>query len=167
MRERDVRTRKLKLGRPDLSAQIEQRYRQEKDSRHKVRLLCMKLAASGEHSAAEIAEICGCSRASVFEWIKAFREGGFESLLQREKPGPQAGELRGLAEKVSRQLREGLQSGRWTTAQAARQWLAREHGVERPYGTVWQWIKKMRRGAAGAAAQTPRSRSRSGTGIQR
>ena len=88
MRERDVRTRKLKLGRPDLSAQIEQRYRQEKDSRHMVRLLCMKLAASGERSAAEIAEICGCSRASVFEWIKAFREGGFESLCRGKSPVP-------------------------------------------------------------------------------
>ena len=153
MRERDVRTRKLKLGRPDLSAQIEQKYRQEKDTRHKVRLLCMKLAASGEHSAGEIAKICGCSRASVFEWIKAFREGGFKGLLQREKPGPQAGELRGLAEEVSRQLREGVQSGRWTSAQAARQWLAREHGIERPYVTVWQWIKK-----CGGVLRVPRPR---------
>ena len=167
VRERDVRTRKLKLGRPDLSAQIEQKYRREKDARSKVRLLCVKLAASGEHSAGEIAQICGCSRASVFEWIKAFREGGFDSLLRREKPGPRAGELRGLAEKVGRQLREGVQSGRWASAQAARQWLAREHGIERPYVTVWQWIKKCGGGAAGAAAQTPRSRSRSGRGFQK
>ena len=148
-----MRTRKLKLGRPDLSAQIEQKYRREKDARSKVRLLCVKLAASGEHSAGEIAQICGCSRASVFEWIKAFREGGFESLLRREKPGPRAGELRGLAEKVGRQLREGVQSGRWASAQAARQWLAREHGIERPYVTVWQWIKK-----CGGVLRVPRPR---------
>jgi transposase len=137
-----VRTRQLKLGRPDLSAQIEQRFRQEKDSRSKVRLLCIRLAACGEHSAEEIANICGASRASVFEWIKAFREGGFENLLQRGKPGPRGGEFRGLPEKAAEQLRAGVQSGRWTTAEAARRWLLQEHKVEKPYVTVWQWIKK-------------------------
>ena len=105
----------------------------------------------------EIADICSKSRAIVFEWIKAFRQGGFEALLLRGKPGPQGGELRGVPEKVARQLREGIQSGRWPTAQAARQWLAREHGVHKPYGTVWQWIKKL-----GGVPRPPRSRHRSG-----
>ncbi len=100
-----------------------------------------------------VIEMCGCSRASVFEWIKAFRDGGFEDLLQREKPGPREGELRGLDEEVGRQLREGVQNGRWTTAQAARQWLVREHGVQRPYVTVWQWIKK-----CGGVLRVPRPR---------
>jgi transposase len=162
-----MRKRKLTLGRPFLCAQIEQRYRREKEVRQKVRLLCVKLAAKGEHTAWEIAGVCGCSRASVFEWIKAFRLGGFERLLQREKPGPKPGELRGVAAKVSRQLRQGVQKGRWATAEAARQWLAREHGVRKPYVTVWQWLKKLGRGAARAAAQTPRGRSVRGGGIQK
>jgi transposase len=148
-----VRTRQLKLGRPDLSAQIDQFYRQEKDTRSKVRLLCIRLAASGQYSAGEIADICGKSRAIVFEWIKAFRQGGFEALLKRDKPGPRGGELRGLPEKAARQLREGIQSGRWPTAQAARQWLAREHGVQKPYNTVWLWIKKL-----GGVLRVPRPR---------
>ena len=113
----------------------------------------MKLAAAGEHSAAEIAGICGCSRASVFEWIQCFRQGGFESLLEREKPGPRAGELRGVPEKARRQLQAGVQSGRWATAEAARQWLEREHGVSRPYVTVWQWLKKF-----GGVLRVPRPR---------
>lgn len=138
-----MRKRKLKLGRPDLSVQIEQRYRQEKDARHKVRLLAMKLAAEGEYSGEEIAEVCGTSRASVFTWIKAFRKGGFENLLEREKPGPKAGELRGLSEKVIGQLQTGVQEGRWATAEAVRQWLKREHKVSKPYVTVWQWLKKL------------------------
>jgi transposase len=148
-----MHTRKLKLGKPDLGAQIEQRYRLEKDVRRKVRLLCVKLAAKGEHAASEIAEVCGCSRASVFEWIKSFRQGGFESLLAREKPGPKAGELRGISARVSEQLREGVQKGRWATAEAARQWLEREHGVRRPYVTVWQWLKKF-----GGVLRVPRPR---------
>jgi transposase len=138
-----MRKRKLKLGRSDLSVQIGQRYRQEKDARHKIRLLAMKLASEGEHSAKEIAEICGTSRASVFTWISAFRKGGFESLLTREKPGPKAGELRGLSAKVSGQLQAGVQEGYWATAEAVRQWLEREHKVSKPYITVWQWLKKL------------------------
>ena len=148
-----MRTRQIKLGRPKLSAQLEKRYRQEKDSRSKTRLLCVKLAAQGEHSAERIAQICGCSRASVFEWIRQFRKGGFESLLARDRPGPPRGEMRGLPAAVRGPLQQGVQSGRWATAEAARQWLRREHGIEKPYVTVWQWLKK-----AGGVLRVPRPR---------
>jgi transposase len=148
-----MRTRLIKLGRPDLSVQLEKRYRQEKDARSKTRLLCVKLAAQAEHSAEQIAQVCGCSRASVFEWLRQFRQGGFESLLQRDRPGPQRGEMRGLPEAVRRQLQQGVQNGRWSTAEAARQWLRREHGIEKPYVTVWQWLKK-----AGGVLRVPRPR---------
>jgi transposase len=142
VRKAEMRTRLIKLGRPELSVQLEKRYRQEKDVRNKTRLLCVKLAAQAEQSAEEIAQICGCSRASVFEWLRQFRQGGFEELLARERPGPPGGEMRGLPAAVRRQLEQGVQSGRWATAEAARQWLSREHGIEKPYVTVWQWLKK-------------------------
>src|SRR3990167_8105 len=116
-----MRTIKLKLGRPDLGLKIEQRYRREKDARSKTRLLCVKLAAEGSSSAEQIAGICGCSRASVFEWMKVFRSGGFQALLERDKPGPRSGERRGLSEKASRELDEGVDSGRWASAESARQ----------------------------------------------
>ncbi len=148
-----MRTRKLQLGKPDLGLKIEQRYRREKDVRNKMRLLCVKLVAEGSSSAGEIAKICGCSRASVFEWLKAFRSGGFEALLERGKPGPRSGERRGLSPKASRELDEGVDSGRWSSAQAVCQWLRREHGIKRPYVTVWQWIKK-----AGGVLRVPRPR---------
>jgi transposase len=148
-----MRTRQIKLGRPELSAQLEKRSRQEKDVRSKARLLCVKLAAQGEHSAAQIAQICGGSRASVFEWIRQFRQGGLEKLLARDRPGPARGEMRGLPEAVRRQLQQGVQSGRWATAEAARQWLRREHGIKKPYVTVWQWLKK-----AGGVLRVPRPR---------
>lgn len=148
-----MRTRTLELGRPDLGSEIEPRYRREKDGRSKTRLLCVKLAAEGAHSVEQIAKICGCSRAGAFEWIKAFRAGGFEGLLRRGKPGPREGERRGLPAKASRELDEGVAAGRWASAEAARQWLRREHGIKRPYVTVWQWIKKV-----GGVLRVPRPR---------
>jgi transposase len=143
----------LKLGRPDLADQIDQRYRRERESKSKTRLLCVKLAAGGEHTGQEIADLCGVSRASVFEWVKAFRDGGFERLLERERPGPRGAALRGVSPEATRQLREGVASGRWASAEAARQWLERAHGVRRPYVTVWQWLKKF-----GGVLRVPRPR---------
>ena len=45
-----MRIRQLILGRTDLSGEIEERYRNESDVRSKVRLLCIKLAASGDYT---------------------------------------------------------------------------------------------------------------------
>jgi transposase len=46
-----------------------------------------------------------------------------------------------------------VQSGRWASAEAARQWLDAEHGIRRPYVTVWQWLKKF-----GGVLRVPRPR---------
>ena len=72
------------LGRPDLSGEIEERYRKETDVRSKVRLLCVKLAATGGYTREQVAEIFGKSQSWIFVWFKAFRENGFEGLLGRE-----------------------------------------------------------------------------------
>ncbi len=138
-----MRTRQLVLGCPDLSGEIEERYRKETDVRSKVRLLCVKLAATGEYTSEQIAKICGKSQSSIFVWFKAFRKNGFEGLLGRQKPGPENGSFRGVPASVAEELRKGVESGRWTTAEAARRWLKEKHQISRPYVTVWQWLKKL------------------------
>jgi transposase len=138
-----MRTRLLILGRPDLRGEIEERYRNESDVRSKVRLLCIKLAASGDYTSEQIAEICGKSQSSIFVWLKAFREHGFEGLLERQKPGPEKGLFRGVPADVVKELRKGVESGRWATAEAARRWLEEKHQIAKPYVTVWQWLKKL------------------------
>lgn len=137
-----MRRLKIVLEPPEIE-EIENRYRREKDVRSKMRLLCLKLAVGGKHSAKEIAAISGCSRASLFEWIKEYRAEGISGLIRRGKPGPQKGEMRGISEALCEQIKKGVQEGRWATAEAARQWLQREHGIQKPYVTVWQWIKKL------------------------
>jgi hypothetical protein len=54
------------------------------------------MGASGAHASQDIADICGVSRATFFEWAKSFRKGGFDALLEREKPGPKGMKLRGV-----------------------------------------------------------------------
>jgi transposase len=88
--------RKLKLGRPDVAAIIDDLHAAEPDGWRKTRLLAVKLAARGEMTSAEVADLCGIARGHLFRWIKAVREGGVDPLLKRDKPGPREGEPRGL-----------------------------------------------------------------------
>lgn len=75
------RMRQFALGRPDLSGEIQKRYRNETDVRSRAGLLCVKLAATGEYTSKEVSKICGKSQSSIFVCFKAFRERGFEGLL--------------------------------------------------------------------------------------
>jgi transposase len=114
----------------------------------------MRMGASEAHASQDIAIICGVSRAKFLQWAKSFREGGFDALLEREKPGPKGMKLRGVPEAVDKELRTGVECGRGATAEAARIWIQKERGIKRPYVTLVV-AKKFRRGAASAAAQTP------------
>jgi transposase len=114
-----------------------------RDVRSKVRLLCVKLAATGEYTSEEVAKICANSQSCIFLWFKAFREWGFEGLLGRQKPWPGEGSFRGVPASVVEQLKKGVESGCWTTAEAVRLWLEEKHQSIRLYVTVWQWLIKL------------------------
>lgn len=161
--------KKLTLEMPEVAENIQGRYREERDARSKTRLLAVKLVAEGELTSGKIAKLCGISRGRLFVWLAALREGGLERLLARGKPGPHAGVCRGVKPVVLAQLKGKLEAGEFTTAQAARRWLKKTHRVERPYASVWNWLKKcggVRRSAAGAAAQSLQERPASGGGVQ-
>jgi len=133
----------LKLGRPDAAEQIDERYAREPDGWRKRRLLAVKLAAKGEYTSAEVAELCGVARTYLFEWLKIVRQKGLEALLEREKPGPREGSVRGVHTKVMEALRQKLAAHEFASAEAARRWLKKEHGIQKPYKTVWNWLKKL------------------------
>ena len=135
--------RRLNLGSSKVAAIIDKKYASEPDGWRKTRLLAIKLAARGEHSAAEIAELCAISRGHLFEWLKLLRQDGLEALLQRGRPGPKEGALRGLKQKVLEELRAKLGAGDFVTVVHAQRWLKDTHKIERPYKTVWRWLKKL------------------------
>lgn len=134
--------RKLKLNVPAVAAIIDQRHAHERDAWRKNRLLVIKLAAHGEHTAAEIAELCAIARGYLFKLIKTVREHGLEAVLERGKRGPKEGSRRGVEEATSQLLQDKLAAGDFVTAVDAQRWLAKERGIERPYQTVWRWLKK-------------------------
>ncbi len=132
----------LKLGSPEVAAVIDERYAAEPDGWRKRRLLAVKLAAKDEYTSAEAAELCGIARTHLFVWLKRVRESGLEALLERAKPGPREGTRRGVKPEVMEALAERLAAHQFASAEQARRWLKKEHGIERPYGTVWSWLKK-------------------------
>ena len=75
-------------------------------------------------------------------WLRVVRERGLDALLQRGKPGPQEGTCRGVKAKVMAGLRAKLEANEFATAEQARRWLKKKHRVERPYLSVWRWLKK-------------------------
>ena len=133
----------LKLGRPDVAAVIDERYAREPDGWRRRRLLATKLAAKGEYTSAEVAELCGISRSRLFVWLGLVREGGLDALLVRGKRGRKEGACIGVEPAVITALAERLATHEFASAEQARRWLKKEHGIERPYNTVWNWLKKL------------------------
>ena len=133
---------KLKLGMPEVAARIDEMHAREPDGWRKTRLLAVKLAARGESTSAQVADLCGIARGHVFVWLRIVRERGLDALLERGRPGPKEGVCRGVKPKVIESLRSKLEANEFTTAEQARRWLKKEHKVDRPYLSVWRWLKK-------------------------
>jgi transposase len=133
----------LQLGVAKVAAMIDERYEREPDGWRKRRLLAVKMAAKGEYTSSEVAEMCGVSRPYLFEWLKVVRTEGLEALLTREKPGPKEEIGRGITAEVWAALCGKLERHEFASAEQARRWLAKEHGVDKPYKTVWNWLKKL------------------------
>lgn len=132
---------KLKLELPE-AADIDRRHARERNPWRKNRLLAVKLAVRGEHTAAQIAELCGIARGHLFLWIKKVREQGLEALMERGRGGTRKGTRRGLDPAVDAEFNSKLAAGEFVTAVQAQRWLKEEHGLEHSYGKVWQWLKK-------------------------
>ena len=133
---------RIKLERPDVAEIIDERHAREPDGWRKTRLLAIKLVAHGEMTSAQIADICGIARGYLFVWIKVVREQGLEALLEREKPGPQEGTCRGIKPEALQELKTKLEANEFVNVEQARRWLKITHCVDRPYATVWNWLKK-------------------------
>lgn len=134
--------RKTKLGCPKVAAVIDALHAKEPDGWRKNRLLAVKLAAKGEFTSDEIADLCGVSRTHIYKWFKIVREGGLDALLEREKPGPKEGSCRGITAEVLDELEKKLKANDFVTVVHAQRWLEQKDGVKRPYNTVWVWLKK-------------------------
>jgi transposase len=115
--------------------------RQCKDTKSQQRLLAARMAASGQFTAAQIAEQIGVSRRRFFDWMNALKGGGLEGLLQRQHGGGARPRVKGRA---LSELQAGLVRGRWKRAKEIQQWLRERHDVKLKLSGVYYWLGKLR-----------------------
>ena len=128
------------LSRPDLAEKLTRALTDCTDVKSQRRLLAMRLAASGQFTAAQIAEQIGISRRQFFHWVNALKEGGVDGLLEREHGGGKAPQIQGA---LLNELKAGLQEGRWKRAKEIVQWLKQRHETQLTDKGVYYWLGKL------------------------
>ena len=128
------------LNRPDLAQAVAVELRTCQDVKSQQRLLAARLAASGQMTAAQIAEQLGISRRRFFDWMNALKAGGLAGLLERQHGGGAAPQVKGDA---CKELLAGLQSGRWKRAKEIQQWLRDRHQIRLKLPGVYYWLGKL------------------------
>jgi transposase len=136
----EVMPKRFHLKRPDLAAAVTTALAEVKDVQSHRRLLAMRLAASGQFTAAQIAEQIGISRRQFFHWVNALKTGGVKQLLERDHGGGQPAQLNGS---VLQELQAGLQAGRWKRAKEIQQWLGQRHKTKLSVKGVYYWLGKL------------------------
>jgi transposase len=132
--------KRFHLNRPDLAQAVAAALPLCQDVTSHQRLLTMRLAASGQFTASQIAEQIGISRRQFFNWVNALKAGGVEGLLGRQHGGGAAPQVGG---KVLEELQAGLQAGRWKRAKEIQQWLRQKHDRKLGLSGVYYWLGKL------------------------
>ena len=132
--------KRFHLKRPELAVAVSRALAECEEVGLQRRLLAMRLAASGQFTAAQIAEQIGVSRRQFFHWVNALKAGGVERLLEREHGGGRAARIGGA---VLKELQAGLQAGKWKRAKEIQAWLRQRHASRLTVKGVYYWLGKL------------------------
>ena len=132
--------KRFHLNRPDLAKQVTDALPTCNDVTDQQRLLAMRLASSGQLTAAQIAEQVGISRRQFFNWVSTLKTGGVAALLAREHGGGAPPRVQG---QVLAEFQAGLQVGQWKRAKEIQQWLRQQHQINLGLKGVYYWLGKL------------------------
>jgi transposase len=130
----------FRLNQPELAVAVAAALTVCQDVKEQQRLLAMRMAASGQFTAAQIAEQVGISRRQFFHWVNSLKKGGVEGLLEREHGGGAPPQVQGRA---LEEFLAGLKEGRWKRAQEIQQWLRQQHQIKLGLTGVHYWLGKL------------------------
>ena len=96
--------RKFKLTEAEVN-ELKGAYQQCRDGQTKIRYQAVRLYGTGRE-VSDIKEICGCSRVSLMEWCRAYRQYGIAGLVDQRRGGNRA-KLSGVElEQLQQQLED-------------------------------------------------------------
>ena len=145
-------------------AELRRRLRAATHPRDAERLQTLLDATTGRHTLEDLARRAGHVRATIQLWLGKVARGGLKALLKRETPPGSVSPLG--APCLQAQLREGMQAGRWHSAEEMAAWLSEAHGIRRARKSIYYWLEKNGWPAPGTKTPEPSSatRARSGGG---
>lgn len=132
--------KRIHLNQPELAQAVVAALETCHDVKDHQRLLAMRMAASGEFTAAQISEQLEISRRQFFNWLGTLKKGGVAGLLKRRHGGGVEPTVRG---KILEEFQNGLRAGQWKRAKEIQQWLFREHQVKLATTGVYYWLGKL------------------------
>ena len=135
------------ISSPD-QEEVERLLHTTKDAREKERLIVARMAMSGQHTLAMMAQTVGRARSCVQTWLGRFAAGGVSALLQRTPP---PGSAPSLSPEIQREVRDKLGEGAWRTARQFQGWLKDTHQIELSLGGCYYWM-----GKSGGSLKVPR-----------
>jgi transposase len=132
--------KRFHLNQPEMAQAAAKALAQCQDVKDQQRLLAVRMAASGEFTAGQIAEHLDISRRQFFNWIKALKKGGVAGLLARRHGG---GAVARVSGNILAELQDGLRRGHWKRAKEIQRWLADQHQVKMGASGVYYWLGKL------------------------
>ncbi len=128
-------TRKIEIIRHIPEAELEQFYREEKNTRIKERLHTILLLYRG-YRADETAKILRRGYATVRRWKDAWNEGGYEGL----KPNFTGGYKPMISSSIWDEIIEDIKD-KAMTLRDVQVYVNTKYGVDYAYHGVWHWVR--------------------------
>ncbi len=133
-------SKQLKVGNPTSLDALDKEYESRQEHHERERLLAIRLSHQGRHTLEQIGSILKRGRATVARWLKTYRQGGIEKLLDRGHGG---GPKASLTQVVQVEIIINLLSGCWKRAKDIQIWLQQEHGIDLKLSGVYYWLYKV------------------------
>lgn len=136
-------------------ADLERQLREERQALRKQRLHLLVLIGRGEVSSVrQAAKRLAVHRNTIGEWLKRYREGGLDGLLEVGQSGAPSGARR-IPTLVLAALKARLEErDGFANYAEVQQWLENDYGLRIPYGTVYRTVRERLR----AKLKRPRPR---------
>lgn len=130
---------KIKL-KPERQAELKKLLHKTNHGKDRERLQAAYLAAGGQHTTAQIADVLGRAKSAVQRWLEAWKKEDLAGLLRR---GKAKGKPPALKPDDLDALRGKLREGQVRTIVQVQAWLREKRGVSLGYTGARYWMGKL------------------------